>query len=93
MLTLTTMLKAMRQKAEYGELDVAVPRDHAPASYYVGRRLRERAGGAGDASPEHEVSRCPGMPLRETDAGGGRAAAPVPLERLARDGGSREEDG
>jgi len=42
MLTLTTLLKAMRQKAEYGELDVAVPRDHAPAFYYAEKRLRER---------------------------------------------------
>jgi len=47
MLTLAAMLKAMRQRAEYGELDIAVPRDHAPASYYAERRMRERSGDAG----------------------------------------------
>jgi len=66
MLTLAAMLKAMRQKAEYGELDLAVPRDHAPASYYAERRLRERADGSGEVqAPDAHRAEEGAKPKRE----------------------------
>jgi len=68
MLTLKTLLRAMRQKAEYGELHVPVPRDHAPASYYADRRRREADLLSDEPAPD-------GRPARSEDVPAGPDAA------------------
>jgi len=43
MFTLSTLVRAIRWDGSYGEPGMPVPRDRLPASYYAGRRMRDRA--------------------------------------------------